>query len=76
LVAGFRTGLNPIDNSGKKSIEFLVETQGELQKVSWPTRYELVGSTIVVIISVVLIGFFILGVDWVVSFFMEYIGVL
>ncbi|GJQ50800.1 protein translocase subunit SecE [Candidatus Kuenenia stuttgartiensis] len=76
LVAGFKTGLRPIDEGGKKAVEFLVETQNELQKVSWPTRYELVGSTIVVIISVVIIGFFILGVDWVVSFFMEYIGVL
>ncbi|OHB69913.1 MAG: preprotein translocase subunit SecE [Planctomycetes bacterium RBG_16_41_13] len=65
-----------MDEGGKKAVEFLVETQNELQKVSWPTRYELVGSTIVVIISVVIIGFFILGVDWVVSFFMEYIGVL
>lgn len=76
LVAGFKTGLKPIDGSGKKSVDFLIETQSELQKVTWPTRYELVGSTIVVIISVVVIGFFILGVDWVVSFFMEYIGVL
>ncbi len=76
FVGGLETGIRPIDASGKKAVEFLIDTQAELQKVSWPTRYELVGSTAVVIISVVLIGVFILGVDWFVSAIMEYIGVL
>ncbi len=76
FVAGFETGIKPIDNSGKKTVEFLIDTQGELQKVFWPTRYELVGSTAVVIVSVVVIGIFILGVDWFVSVIMGYIGVL
>lgn len=76
FVAGFETGVRPLDNSGKKTVEFLIDTQGELQKVSWPTRYELVGSTAVVIVSVIVIGIFILGVDWFVSVVMEYIGVL
>lgn len=76
FVAGVETGIRPLDNSGKKTIGFLIDTQGELQKVSWPTRYELVGSTVVVIVSVIVIGIFILGVDWCVSTIMEYIGVL
>ena len=76
FVAGMETGVKPLDNSGKRVVEFLIETQGELQKVSWPTKYELVGSTAVVIISVVVIGIFVLGVDWFVSLIMEYIGVL
>ncbi|MBF8276805.1 MAG: secE [Candidatus Brocadiaceae bacterium] len=76
FVAGMETGVRPLDNSGKKVVEFLIETQGELQKVSWPTKYELVGSTAVVIISVVVIGIFVLGVDWFVSLIMGYIGVL
>lgn len=76
FVAGMETGVRPLDNSGKRVVEFLIETQGELQKVSWPTKYELVGSTAVVIISVVVIGVFVLGVDWFVSLIMEYIGVL
>ncbi|MEK7733521.1 MAG: preprotein translocase subunit SecE, partial [Planctomycetota bacterium] len=75
-VAGMETGVRPLDNSGKKVVEFLIETQGELQKVSWPTKYELVGSTAVVIISVVVIGIFVLGVDWFVSLIMGYVGVL
>ena len=76
FVAGMETGVRSLDNSGKKVVEFLIETQGELQKVSWPTKYELVGSTAVVIISVVVIGIFVLGVDWFVSLIMGYIGVL
>lgn len=76
FVAGMETGVRPLDNSGKRVVEFLIETQGELQKVSWPTKYELVGSTAVVIISVVVIGIFVLGVDWFVSLIMGYIGVL
>jgi preprotein translocase SecE subunit len=76
FIIGLETGLRPLDYSGKRAIEFLIETQGELQKVSWPTRVELVGSTAVVIISVIMIGVFILGVDWFVSIIMEYIGVL
>ncbi len=76
FVAGMETGVRPLDSSGKRVVEFLIETQGELQKVSWPTKYELVGSTAVVIISVVVIGVFVLGVDWFVSLIMEYIGVL
>ncbi|MCC7212098.1 MAG: preprotein translocase subunit SecE [Candidatus Brocadia sp.] len=76
FVAGLETGIRPLDNSGKKTVEFLIDTQGELQKVSWPTRYELIGSTAVVLVSVVVIGIFVLGVDWFVSVIMKYIGVL
>ncbi len=76
FVIGFETGIRPLDSGSKKTVEYLIDTQGELQKVSWPTRYELVGSTAVVIISVVVIGVFVLGVDWLVAVIMEYIGVL
>lgn len=76
FVAGLETGIKPLDNGGKKTVEFLIDTQGELQKVSWPTRYELVGSTAVVLVSVVVIGIFVLGVDWFVSVIMGYIGIL
>ncbi|KKO19018.1 MAG: preprotein translocase subunit SecE [Candidatus Brocadia sp.] len=76
FVAGLETKIRPLDSGGKKTVEFLIETQGELQKVSWPTKYELVGSTAVVLVSVIVIGVFVLGVDWFVSIIMEYIGVL
>jgi preprotein translocase SecE subunit len=76
FVVGYDTGVQRLDARGKKSVDFLIDIQSELQKVSWPTKYELVGSTAVVIVSVVVIGVYILGVDWVVSRIMKYIGVL
>jgi len=38
---------------------FLNEVKGELSKVSWSTRQELVGSTIVVIMITLIMGLFI-----------------
>jgi preprotein translocase subunit SecE len=37
---------------------FAMETYGELQKASWPTRSELRDSTIVVIVAAVILGLF------------------
>ncbi|NQU09570.1 preprotein translocase subunit SecE [bacterium] len=45
--------------------EFLLEVGQELKRSSWPTRKELVDSTVVVIITVLILGVFIACVDWV-----------
>jgi len=42
-----------------KVIGFLNEVKVELSKVSWSTRQELVGSTIVVIVITLIMGLFI-----------------
>ena len=76
FTTGFEVGVDGIDRKSKKAVEFFIETQGELQKVSWPTKNELVGSTVVVIIFLLLMSVYIFGVDWVVSTVMESIGVL
>lgn len=39
------------------------ETVAELGKVTWPSREEVVGSTIVVVVVSTVVGFFIFGVD-------------
>ncbi|HWO58113.1 MAG TPA: preprotein translocase subunit SecE [bacterium] len=39
------------------------ETVAELGKVTWPSRDEVVGSTIVVVFVSAVVGFFIFGVD-------------
>ncbi len=44
-----------------KCVQFLREVKVELKKVAWPSRKQTIGSTIVVLILVVLISFF-LGV--------------
>ena len=38
---------------------FLSEVKIELKKCTWPTRQELIGSTMVVVISVLIIGVFV-----------------
>jgi preprotein translocase SecE subunit len=50
-----------------KAAEFLVETQGEMKRVSWPTRREWIGSTIVVLVLVAILSMFLFGVDQVLS---------
>jgi len=49
-------------NAGK-SADFLIETEFELKKVSWPPKNEYWGSSVAVIISVVVIGMFIFIID-------------
>ncbi len=76
FTMGFEIGLKWIDNKTKRAVEFFIETQAELQKVSWPTREELIGSTVVVIVCLIILSLYIFGVDWVVSSIMETIGLL
>jgi preprotein translocase subunit SecE len=44
---------------------FVQETREELKKCSWPTVDELKGSTVVVMVSIVLLGAFTVLVDYV-----------
>ncbi len=76
FTTGFEVGFKWLDVKSKKAVEFFIETQGELQKVSWPTRSELVGSTIVVIVCLIILGLYVFCVDWVVSTFMKAIEIL
>jgi preprotein translocase SecE subunit len=54
-----------------RAAEFLVETQGELKRVSWPTRREWIGSTLVVLVLVFLLSMYLFGVDYVLSPLMQ-----
>lgn len=45
-------------------IKFLSETKEELQKVTWPTRAEVTRLTIIVIVSSLIVGVYIGGVDF------------
>ncbi|MBU4344681.1 MAG: preprotein translocase subunit SecE [Proteobacteria bacterium] len=46
-----------------KALQFLREVKVELKKVTWPTRKQTIGSTIVVIILVMIIALFLGAVD-------------
>jgi preprotein translocase SecE subunit len=52
---------------------YVDETQEELKKCSWPSREELKGSTVVVMVTITLLGFFTVGVDWILSSLMRLI---
>jgi preprotein translocase SecE subunit len=46
------------------TVDFLIETESELKnKVTWPSRKEEVNSSIVVVITVLIVGLFIFGWD-------------
>lgn len=46
-----------------KAISFLRECRAELQKVQWPSREEVVSSTIVVLITVIIFSLFLFFSD-------------
>ncbi len=54
-------------------IEFLKDTRKELRNVSWPSRKEVTGTTIVVIAAVFFFGFFLWLADSVVNFGMTHL---
>ena len=57
----------PVNFPGKQyvdtSIQFLREVRVELRKVTWPSRKQTIGSTIVVIVLVLIISIFLGAVD-------------
>ena len=50
-----------------KSVQFLREVKVELKKVSWPTRKQTFGSTMVMLVLVMVVAFFLGVVDIVLS---------
>jgi preprotein translocase subunit SecE len=56
-----------------KLIKFLQEVRTELNKVTWPTRQELIGSTIVTVVVTLIISVFIGIVDRILSLATKYI---
>jgi preprotein translocase subunit SecE len=47
--------------------EFFTEVIAELKKSAWPTRKELVDSSIVVIMTILVLGLFVAGADILIS---------
>ena len=52
---------------------FLGEVRGEMDKVTWPTRDEVRGTTIIVLITVFFFGFYLYGLDVVMSYISAFI---
>jgi len=76
LTFGPQTGIKGLDALTRRWIDLLIDTEGELRKVSWPTRDDLVNSTAAVLVSIVLLGVFLVGMDFLVGWAMSSLGVL
>jgi len=59
-----------------KTVDFLVATEGEMKKVNWSTRREIIGSTATVIVTAAIITVFCWGIDHVFAVFFGSIKVL
>ena len=59
-----------------KSADFMIATEGEMKKVSWSSRKEIIGGTKVVIATTLILAVLLWAVDLAFSFFFRSIGVL
>ena len=59
-----------------KVVDFLTAPEGEMKKVNWSPRREVIGATKVVIVTVLALGFVLFAVNVIFMFLFEAIGVL
>lgn len=74
LLLGGIFGVYALIVNHPKSTDFLIEVEAELRKVSWPPRHEFVGSSVVVIICVVLLGVFLRLADLLLGTGFQFLG--
>jgi preprotein translocase subunit SecE len=61
--AGGGASAGPVEHEPRRRGGFLRESWGELQKVDWPNRAQVIQGTVVVIIAVIIVGAYLWGVD-------------
>lgn len=60
----------------RKTADFLIATDGEMKKVNWTSRREIISATKVVIVVTLLLGFILFGIDYAFIRFFRLIHVL
>lgn len=75
LVAGLAWGMFRLVNR-QKTADFLIATEGEMKKVAWSSRKEVIGSTKVVIVTAFMIAAILFAVDMLFIFLFREIGIL
>lgn len=55
----------------KRILNFFRESKAELKKVEWPEKQEVVNSTVVVLVSIVVVSLGLGGMDFVLTFFFK-----
>ena len=58
----------------RKTGEVLIDTENEMRKVVWPTRQEVTGSTVVVIMTVLILALVIYGMDFGIGKLLTWVG--
>ena len=76
MVVALGLALFWVTGVNRGTCDFFIATEGEMKKVSWSDRNELVGSTKVVIAFTLLLGFLLAVVDMVFIEFFRFINVL
>jgi preprotein translocase subunit SecE len=62
--------------SNRKACDFLIATEGEMKKVSWSSKREIIGSTKVVILFTIMISTMLFVIDMAFILFFASVGVL
>ncbi|HUU85943.1 MAG TPA: preprotein translocase subunit SecE [Phycisphaerae bacterium] len=76
LIAGLGLLVYWIAFVNRKACDFMIATEGEMKKVNWSSRREIVGSTKVVIAFTLLLTLILFVVDMIFMMFFSWIGVL
>ena len=59
-----------------KCADFMIETEGEMKKVNWPARKEIIASTKVVIITVIALAALIAAIDLSFHELFKFVGII
>jgi preprotein translocase subunit SecE len=59
--------------AGKRRFSFIRESIGELKKVEWPNRAQVVQGTVVVIVACAIVGVFLYGADQALRPFVQHV---
>lgn len=68
MMIAFAIGIYATVNH-KKAVDFLIATENEMQKVSWPSKSEVISNSIVVIICTIILAIYLGGVDYLIVLF-------
>ena len=75
IFVGVAAGMYWIVNR-PRSADFMIAAEGEMKKVSWSSKKEIIGGTKVVIATTLILALLLLAVDLAFGLVFQYIGVL
>ena len=76
LLIGGGGGMVYLILNRPRIVDFMIATEAEMKKVNWPTRYEVAGSTWIVICGTFMIALVLFIIDLIFGWFFLRIGIL